>query len=218
MPAAPPDTPSAARWTVAQAVSVLQRDVLDPAGYRRQRNRCMREDFARREILLEAARWRTAEERSLSVSFQLGWAYPPGTPRGAVDFVVIEGCLRSSFLLPTVDKDALSSELVAGVAGQVLSFLEAPLSMEQMVDDLLSDTLNGPETPNPPGINLMRPPGRPYLVAAWGAALLGDRERYQRGVDLAIAEEPLGQFTPDYQAQRVAELEQFWVLRQGAST
>jgi hypothetical protein len=209
------EEPPVARWTVAQAVSVLHRHVLGPAGYRRRRSRCVREDFARREVLFSAARWRSADERALAVRFRLGWAYPPGAPRDAVDFVVIEGCLRSHYDLPNVDEDSLPADLVDGVARRVLPYLEGPTSMEQMVDDLLSGRLSGPETSNPPGINIMRPPGRPYLMAAWGALLLGDRRRCELAVDLTNAEDPPGRYSPDYQAERIAELNDFWSAYHG---
>lgn len=212
---ADPARPPAARWTVAQSVQALHRDVLRPAGYRRQRSQCIREDFARRSIVFEAARWRTVEERSLDVSFVLGWVLPPEAPRDASERLVVAGGLRESFLLPTTDEECPPGALVEAVAGPVLGYLEQPTSTEQMVDALLTGELNGPRSANPPGCNIIRPPGEPYLMAAWGALLLADDERCKRAIDLANAEVPPGTYSPDYQALRIRELEDFWTRHYG---
>lgn len=165
---------------MTKCATVLHHDVLQAHGFERRGTTCSRDDFLHREVSFSAAPYLPPEERSVTVGFSVGWlGLPDDLPE--FSYTVVGGQLRTAYLLPEAGTGALDPELVEAVAGPALEYVIRHTSPDAFIDWLL----NYREEVNDPRMLVPYAPSVHFTAAAWGAVLLGDAERCERGLALA---------------------------------
>jgi hypothetical protein len=198
---------SGQRWTVTRVAGHVHRSLLQSEGFDRRGTHCWREDFLLRSIDFAATQWTDPTERYVAVSVGLRWrGLPPPQTRGVYRHdevgTDLKGCLA-----PLATDTEVPAKLLRQVAGPGLRYAALGSSPQDFID-LLCDPTNFRGTDWLPVFG----DGAYLWCAAYGAALIGDKTRLRRALDLIAAVDAPH---PDHEELLHRELQLVWTSCQG---